>query len=233
VRFALRLAARARLAGHHGDRGRGPGMAQQQPRQSAASAQQPNWACAASRLCGFRTNFASRETCWKCGRDRLGRMVRESPASSEQGARQGLAALQKLGYADEHPLILAARQELASLEAEERRAQPPEQLLVSLQKRMEEALARASQVADNLVEALAKVDDLRRQQVVADAEVKNLETEVQAAQRAVAASAASSSGVDLAALASTLVGLQAALASAPARVASGQGINVLEAIGQQ
>ncbi|CAK0896028.1 unnamed protein product, partial [Prorocentrum cordatum] len=138
-----------------------------------------------------------------------------------------------VGYAEEHPLIQAARQELAALEAEERRAQPPEQLLVSLQKRVEEARARASQVADNLVEALAKVDDLRRQQGVADAEVKNLEVEVQAAQRAVAASAASSSGVDLAALASTLVGLQATLASAPARVASGQGIHVLEAIGQQ
>ncbi|CAK0814798.1 unnamed protein product, partial [Prorocentrum cordatum] len=132
-----------------------------------------------------------------------------------------------------HPLIQAARQELATLEAEERRAQPPEQLLVSLQKRVEEARASASQVADDLVEAIAKVDDLRRQQGVADVEVKNLEVEVQAAQRAVAASAASSSGADLAALASTLVGLQATLASAPARVASGQGITVLEAIGQQ
>eukprot|EP00959_Pyramimonas_sp_CCMP1952_P186152 3892492-Pyramimonas_sp.AAC.1 len=66
-------------------------MAQQQPRQGAAPPQQPNWACAASRLCGFRNNFPNRETCWKCGRDRLGRMVRESPASSEQGGRSASA----------------------------------------------------------------------------------------------------------------------------------------------
>ncbi|CAK0878117.1 unnamed protein product, partial [Prorocentrum cordatum] len=158
---------------------------------------------------------------------------RQAAAPPQQPNWQGLAALQKLGYADEHPLIQAARQELATLEAEERRAQPPEQLLVSLQKRVEVARARASQLADDLGEATARVDDLRKQQGVADMEVKNLEAEVQAAQRAVAASAAGSSGVDLAALASTLVGLQATLASAPARVVSGQGITVLEAIGQQ
>eukprot|EP00959_Pyramimonas_sp_CCMP1952_P036416 762368-Pyramimonas_sp.AAC.1 len=62
-------------------------MAQQVPKQGAAPPQQQIWPCAASRLCGFRNNFPSRDARWKCGRDRLGRAVRESPTASEQGAR--------------------------------------------------------------------------------------------------------------------------------------------------
>ena len=64
-------------------------------------------------------------------------------------------------------------------------------------------------------------------------EVRHLETEVTAAQRAVAVSAAGPSGVDLAGIASNLVALQALLASAPTRVGQGQGVEVLEAINSQ
>ena len=150
-----------------------------------------------------------------------------------QRARQGLQALQQLQYAEDHPLLLAAKQELAALEAEEQRSQPPEVLLRGLQQRLTDAKDSLGQTEEALAAAETNVAKLRSQQEQLAREVRGLEGEVIAAQRAVAASAAGPSGVDLAGIASNLVGLQALLNTAPARVAQGQSVEILEAINSQ
>ncbi|CAK0847400.1 unnamed protein product [Prorocentrum cordatum] len=138
--------------------------------------------------------------------DADGRTAQPSPRQATSGAGQGLV------WACTAKRLCGVRNNFASR---------GEGLRCGRERAGRQREGSADQVAASLAEALATVDRLRQQQAACAAEVATLEAEVVAAQRAVAASAAGSSGVDLANLATTLVGLQALLSAAPARVASG------------
>ena len=121
----------------------------------------------------------------------------------------------------------------ANLEAEDCRALPPEVLFCNLQKRLADAEASYEKGGADLAEAEAKVASFRQQHAQLASEVVGLDAEVLAAQRAVATVAAGSGGVDLAGLATDLCGLQTLLSAAPASVAKGQGVALLESIHAQ
>ncbi|CAK0835382.1 unnamed protein product, partial [Prorocentrum cordatum] len=215
-------------------------------RAAPGGAAEPQWACVATRACGFRTNFGSRQTCWKCGRDRAGRTPpAEAPPGSDGGhpprstsarrrrrsgapgdraaggprpagtattavdrARQGLKALQGLQYADDHPLIVAAKAELADLELAERQAQPPDVVLRELQAKLTDARERRAKSGTDLAEAEERVATLHKLQTTIDGEIEVLEQEAAQATRAMAAAAAG-------------------------QVQNGQGIALLESINAQ
>jgi len=93
-----------------------------------------------------------------------------------------------------------------------------------------------------LEEAEATAAGLGQRREALAASVAELDGELEAAQRAVAASdagaaaaaaAAAAGGVDLAAVATTLCGLQTLLSAAPTAAANGQGIALLESINAQ
>ncbi|CAK0812191.1 unnamed protein product, partial [Prorocentrum cordatum] len=142
-------------------------------------------------------------------------------------------ALQGLQYADDHPLIVAAKAELADLEIAERQAQPPDVVLRELQAKLTDARERRAKSGTHLIEAEERVATLHKLQTTIDGEIEVLEQEAAQATRAVAAVAAGPSGVDLQGLATTLCGLQTLLSVAPTQVQNGQGIALLESINAQ
>ena len=103
----LRQAARATLAvvrardilQHHHGGGMGKGSGERKTVNIDGT-----WACCATAQCGFKRNYASRRTCYLCGRDPAGRLpaggetTRRVPAEKGQvdGNKDALATLDKL-----------------------------------------------------------------------------------------------------------------------------------------
>eukprot|EP00959_Pyramimonas_sp_CCMP1952_P452078 9465190-Pyramimonas_sp.AAC.1 len=72
------------------------------------------WACKATRLCGYQTNYQSRSTCWVCERDRDGKPTTDAPPWGRKPSRRPSLSKAKLpwkkdcGDDDHHPAAPAA-----------------------------------------------------------------------------------------------------------------------------
>ena len=97
--------------GKGGGRRRGGGAAQ-----SGGGSTEPRWDCRCTRQCGFKGNYASRQTCFKCGADKNGHKPAPNAPSQRTGGQVHTAQqAEALGFA----VAVAAIQECLDI-AEER-----------------------------------------------------------------------------------------------------------------
>ena len=145
-------------------------------------------------------------------------------------ARKGLAALRRLKYDEDHPLVLAAAREVQHLEQEERRTRPPEDVLRSAQDRLALKSKEKLDTDTLLAEAEERVATLRQKASALSEDVESLQREVLEARQKVTMSTAGLQGMDLAGVATNLLNLQALIGNAETSVSSGQGLQLLQSI---
>ena len=253
------------LRGHHGEvmattAGSSLSASAQEAERPWRAANRPEtWPCRATRACGFKNNYASRATCWQCGRDKDGRPTnapRRTPSRSRRDSRpppsqragdgndgrgvaditevvrckHALQSLRRLHYAESHELVVTATRALEKAEQEERAQMSPEDVLRSSSDRLTAKQQEFEKFQKLVGDLESQLADARTKLDVAGKEVGVLQGEVARAKAALGTVPES-----FATMAATVAQLQQQIAAANLSVQQGTsretvGVQLLESL---